>query len=157
MPGSGFVEQDFGGEPRRFLVRIGQLRKIEGACGTGCGEVARRLSRCVSLMAAAPEKATILDMVGLGLGDWRVDDVREPIFQGLIGGGMNPNEAGALVREWIDDRGFKGLVENTGLALVLIATGVSEPEDDKLGEPLPGVASPATASPSASSMASEPQ
>ncbi len=136
MRGSGVVEEDFGGEKRLFRIRCGELRKIQETCGTGPGEVARRVARGVAVRRANP-KASILDQVAIGLGEWRVDDVREPIFLGLIGGGMAPNDAGKLVREWIDDRGFHGLIENLDLALVLLVAGIDEPEDDRVGEPRP--------------------
>jgi hypothetical protein len=35
---------------------------------------------------------------------WKVDDYRETIFQGLIGGGMKPVDASKLVKVYVDER-----------------------------------------------------
>lgn len=37
-------------------------------------------------------------------GEWKVDDYRETILQGLLGGGMSAPEASKLVRLWVDER-----------------------------------------------------
>jgi hypothetical protein len=86
--------------------------------------------------------ASILEQATIGLGDWKVEDVREPIFVGLVAGGLSPNDAGKLCRTWIDERGFKGLVENAELALTIILVGLDIPEDEGLGEPVAGEAPP---------------
>jgi hypothetical protein len=151
--GTGQITEDFGGEPRPFCVRIGELRKIQDRCGAGPAQIAERLARCVTTYTTNPA-ATPLQLVTLGLGDWRVDDIREPIFQGLIGGGMNPNVAGKLVREWVDDRGFRGLVENAGLALTLVVAGVEAPAGE--GEPPAGEKEPASSTSEPSTEAAPP-
>lgn len=133
----GAIEEDFGGEPRSFLVRIGELRAIQTKCSAGPAVVAQRLARCVAVVEAKPD-AQVGELAMLGLGDWNVDDVREPILQGLIGAGMSPNDAGKLVRTWVDERGFRGLVENARLALLVLVAGVATPEDDPVGEPKAG-------------------
>jgi len=141
MRGDGRIEADFGGEPRFFRVANGELRKIQEKCDAGPAHIAAAIAPCVQAVRQNP-KATILELALAGLGDWMVDYIREPVFQGLLGGGMSPNEAGKLVRTWIDDRGFKGLVENAGLALTLIVAGVDSPEDEEPGEPDAGVMTP---------------
>jgi hypothetical protein len=147
--GSGHIEEDFGGEIRRFCVRIGELRKIQDRSGAGPAQIAERLARCVTTYTTNPQ-ATPLQLVSLGLGDWRVDDIREPIFQGLIGAGMNPNLAGKLIREWVDERGFRGLVENAGLALTLVVAGVEAPAGEgesgagETAPPDPSISEPST-------------
>lgn len=35
---------------------------------------------------------------------WKIDDYRETILQGLVGGGMEPIKAAALVKQYVDDR-----------------------------------------------------
>jgi hypothetical protein len=136
------VDADFGGEERKFLLLLGELRAIQEKCGVGPSVVAQRLARCVTVRRAYPE-ATILEQVNMGLGDFMVDDVREPILQGLIKGGMEPNAAGKLVRTWIDDRGFQGLVENADLALMVLIAGQARP-DDEPGEKVAAEITPET-------------
>lgn len=147
MSGVGPIEDEFGGEVRTFRVLVAELRQIQTVCGAGPGEVAHRLAQSVQALHTMP-KATVLQLAAAGVGSLNVDDVREPILQGLIGGGMTPNEAGRLVRRWIDGRGFDGLLENASLALKLIVAGYSQPEETAPGEPEAGaaVASPATGS-----------
>jgi hypothetical protein len=71
-------------------------------------------------------------MIAAGaLGAWRVDDVREPLYRGLIGGGMTPTEAGKLVRELFDER---PLLENIDLALAVVLGSLLAPDDEPLGE-----------------------
>lgn len=123
--------EDFGGEPQQFRVLIPELQAIQKKCGVGPATVAYRLAHAAMVRRRNP-KATTLELMAQNLGDFTVDDVREPVLQGLLGGGMNPNVAGKLVRTWIDDRGFKGLVENIDLALMCISIGFEEPES--LGE-----------------------
>lgn len=137
MEGTGSIEEHFGGEARQFRVALGELRKIQIKCEAGPATIAGRLARCAQVLRQMP-KATALELALTGLGDWRVDDIREPIFHGLMGGGMSPNDAGKLVAEWIDKRGFRGLIENAELALALVIAGVAQPEDDQVGEPAAG-------------------
>lgn len=137
--GTGVLEAEFGGETRRFRVALGELRRIQTACDAGPAEIARRLARCVQVQQAKP-KASILEQAALGLGDWRIEDVRAPIVEGLVGGGLSPNEAGALVRRFVDERGFRGLTENAALALSLVVVGQDFPEDDLPGKPKAGAA-----------------
>lgn len=134
-----FLEM-FGGEERAFRVLLGELRAIQQACDCGPAVVGQRLARCAQVKQENPQ-ASVYQLLALGLGEWRVEDVREPILQGLIGGGLSPNDATRLVREHLDGRGFKGLVENVELALLCIAAGLQDDEDDPaVGEPQAGEA-----------------
>ena len=144
------ILEDFAGEERPFLIRIGELRRIQTACGAGPGEVANRLARCVKTLREFP-KLTVFEQALIGMGHLYVDDVRAPIYEGLVAGGMTAPEASKLVRAEIDDRGFRGLVENAGLALGVLISGVSMPaEDDDAGELKPGENPPAASSTSES-------
>jgi hypothetical protein len=134
MSGDGRIEDDFGGETRQFRVALGELRKIQIKCADGPSTIASRLARCAQVVRAMPG-AKVIDLVTTGLGDWRVDDVREPILQGLIGGGLSPNEASRLVTEWIDARGFVGVIENASLALALVIGGVALPVGETSASP----------------------
>lgn len=148
----------FGGEERSFRVAWGELKKIQLACDKGPPDIAFSLHRCVAILqndrarvAAAKEQGLdaqpmgLMDLVGLGLGDWRVEYVREPIYHGLVGGGMSPNEAGKLIRAHLEERGFLGLVENAELAFSLLVAGASAPPGEpSAGEPKPEETPPAS-------------
>lgn len=122
---------DFGSAKEAFLVRLDELREIQKACDAGPFDIAHRLATAVNVLRLNRE-ATKLELAVLGLGSCRVDDVREPIFQGLVAAGMPPIMAGKLVKRWIDDRGFSGLIENVELALSLVVAGIEE--EEPLGE-----------------------
>lgn len=76
------VELIWGDGPNRFALHIGQLRELQAKCDAGPQRILHRLS-------------TI---------DWLVDDIRETIRLGLIGGGKTPSEAYALVVHYVDER-----------------------------------------------------
>lgn len=139
------ISEEFGGEPRAFKCALGELKLIQAKCGSP-SMLAFRLARGVAVRREFAE-SSVLDQAAIGLGDWLIDDVREPIFQGLIGGGMAPNDAGKLCRTWIDDRGFKGLVENLELALAIVLVGLEDPEPEPAGEPGADAAPPAKTPP----------
>lgn len=61
-------------------------------------------------------------------GTWRIEDIREPIRLGLIGGGMPPAQAMSLVRRYVEDR---PPLENLTLAqAVMQASVVGAPEEE---------------------------
>lgn len=112
MSGTGEARADFAGEERAFRIRLGEIRRIEERCGTGIGEVLRRLARATMLLAQVGG----MEALASGL-DIHGDDVREPIYQGLRGAGMADADATTLVRREIDDRGVQGLVDAAPTAL----------------------------------------
>lgn len=122
------IREDFAGDERLFLIRIGELRRIQIACGAGVGEIVRRLAQCVNTLRSYPE-ATLWEQAAIGFGTLHVDDVREPIYEGLVAGGMKAPDASKLVRREIDERGFRGLIENAPLALGIMLAGTAVPED----------------------------
>lgn len=65
-----------------FDLKLGQVRALQDKCGAGPGVILLRLQS----------------------GEYRVDDFRETILQGLLGGGMNVDEARKLVHLWVDER-----------------------------------------------------
>lgn len=152
MSGTGEAREDFAGEERAFRIRLGEIRRIEGKCGARIGEVAHRLAKATLAIGAAGGK--YVDALALGL-DIAADDVREPIYQGLMGGGLTSNEATALVRSAIDDRGLRGIMDNVSIALaVLVAT--SEVPKDAAGEGKAGSNLEPKAAPSTSPNSTEP-
>jgi hypothetical protein len=138
MSGTGESSTDFAGEEREFRIRLGEIRRIEQRCETGIGEVLRRLARAVLVLS----KVKGLEALAAGV-DIHADDVREPIYQGLIGGGMLPGDATKLLRIEIDDRGIQGLLDNTSTALEVLWASRKTPEEPPSGEMRAGE-SPAT-------------
>jgi len=107
-----------GGE-HAFRLGIGELRAIQQL--TDCG----------------PEFL----MHRIAAGQWRVDDLRETIRNGLIGGGMAHVEALKLV-----DRTFSttsAAVAFKGPAQEILAAYLYGPPDDPVGEDMPGEPTPA--------------
>jgi hypothetical protein len=141
MSRDGAVTLDFGGEPRAFRLGIGELRRLQEKCDAGPGEIARRLAPYIlygTERRAAAEAGVavpaLLPAIAAGrLGEWRIDDVRETLFLGLIGGGMAPNEAGALIRQWVDSR---PLLETIPTAFEVAMAAIAGVDDEAaVGEP----------------------
>jgi len=146
MSGTGETTANFAGEEREFCIRLGEIRRIQAKCGNvGIGEIARRLSKAVSLIRLVDGKSvSLVDVLSAGV-EIHADDVREVLYQGLIGADMPSGDATALVRTEIDDRGFRGLLDNAGTALVVLLGSQQTPEaeEEEPGEPTAGTA-PAT-------------
>lgn len=130
MSGTGEAREDFAGEERGFRIRLGEIRRIEAKCGARVGEVAQRLSKAALVIRAAGGNYVEALAAGIEIG---AEDVRETIYQGLLGGGMTDGEATALVRAGIDDRGLRGLTDNVGVALMVLV-GTSEVPKGSAGE-----------------------
>lgn len=69
-------------------------------------------------------------------GEWYVEDIREVIRVGLIGGGMAPNAALNLVRAYVEERpqdiaGEDGLLMT---ALVVLSAAIARVPDEPVGE-----------------------
>lgn len=132
MARAGELVRAWGDQDRTFRLGIGEWRKVQETCDAGPGEIAARLSTWAAMRQRNPQ-ATFFDLLAAGgMGAWRVDDIREPLYRGLIGGGMEPTEAGRLVRELHDER---PLLENVDLALAVVLASLVGPEDEPLGEP----------------------
>lgn len=103
----------WGGEDRAFQLQIGQQRELQRLCDAGPPVILSRLAGA----------------------SYRLEDVREPIRLGLIGGGMTPVEAEALVRVYVDVR---PLMENTLVAqaiVMAVVVGVEEEPGEKTAGP----------------------
>jgi len=84
------IERPFGGEIRTFDLPLGSQRAIEDKCRVGLGRVYGRL--CSIHFATDPREY-----------NFYVDDYRETILQGLIGGrGVKSAEATRLVMNYVD-------------------------------------------------------
>ena len=104
------VDLIWAGGEHSFALDIGGLRAVQDATGRGPMEV----------------------YAGLGAGTWRIDDVLSVLRHGLIGGGMAPNEAKALVSRIAEATPMMTLAMT---AQVVIATALVGPADDPVGTP----------------------
>ena len=129
------IELDFGGEARQFRLGVGQLRRVQEKCDAGPGELAARLApyvvlseeRSQAIEAGKSPPSMILAIATGRLGSWRVDDVREPIFQGLIGAGTSPDAATKIVRQWVDER---PLIESLTTAFSILMASIAGVADE---------------------------
>lgn len=96
-----------------FRLAIGQLRELQDKCAAGPMEIMHRLS----------------------VGTWRVDDIRETIRLGLIGGGKTPVDAMLLTVRYVDNR---PLAENVAVAQGILLVALMGNPDDKVGKPEAG-------------------
>ena len=103
------IELDFGPELQRFRLAWGQLSSLQEACDAG--------------------PYVILDRIMNGT--WRMNDIRETIRYGLIGGGMTPSDALKLVREYVEDR---PPVENLMIAQAVLSAGLVGAPEEAVGE-----------------------
>lgn len=97
-----------GGE-HSFLLAIEQMRALQDRCDAGPEHIRMRLLT----------------------GQWLVDDVIQPIRLGLIGAGMEPEEARKLVKDHVED---KPLTHSVLIAQAILAASLYGPEDDPVGE-----------------------
>lgn len=105
MDGSATTEFAWGDRDCTFRLGMEQLRKLQESTGAGPLALFNRLSS----------------------GDWKVDDVRETIRLGLIGGGMGGIEALKMVKEFVDN---KPLFPNINPARVIIMAALAGPSED---------------------------
>lgn len=105
MSATAAITLAWGDGEHTFRLAIGQLRELQEKCNAGPFEIADRLETK----------------------RWRIDDLREVLRLGLIGGGKAPAEALTLVRRYVDERPF---AENVYPAYsVLLAALVGAPDD----------------------------
>lgn len=103
------IEADFGDGTYKFRLAWGQLAGLQESCGAGPYIIRDRLIT----------------------GAWRLNDIRETIRYGLIGGGLEPIAALNKVREYVEGR---PPVENLELALAVISAGLMGAPEEKVGE-----------------------
>lgn len=120
------VTFDWGGEERTFDLRLGEVRKIEDKTGIGPAVILANLQN----------------------GTWKVDEYREVILQGLMGGGMSAPEATKLVKSWVDERPAK---ESLLPAMnIIMAWLVGVPQDAPKGKEKAAKKRPKRTAPAAS-------
>jgi hypothetical protein len=130
MSRSGEITLDFGGEERTFRLAIKQWEKVQEKCDAGPAEI---LARLAPPFYARQQGIPVDQIIGMGmLGKWRIHDIREVILQGLLGGGMEGQQAQRLVRDWVDDR---PLIESASTAYeIVLASYIGPGDEDAVGE-----------------------
>ena len=112
MSTSGSIELPWADGLYKFRLGIGQLRELQEKCNAGPAEIAARISTHT----------------------WRVDDVREVLRLGLIGGGTEPVVALKLVERYYDDR---PLLESVKPAQTILLTALVGSAEDPVGKDEP--------------------
>lgn len=125
MSRHGAIELAWADGDHSFRLGLGEIEELEQKRDVSIFALCRRL---------APETRTA-----------RLADITETVRIGLIGGGMAPVEALALVRRYVDER---PLDESRDLAYAIVLAGLSRVHSGSVEERPPGEA-PA-AKPSAS-------
>lgn len=104
------IRLDFAGERRSFdLSPIGCIRRLQDACDAGPNHIRMRL----------------VD------GTWRDHDLREPLIQGLVGGGLSQRDAQSLIEKWVDPEPKNQFLPVAQAVLLAWLVGA---EDEPLGE-----------------------
>lgn len=111
MSSNGSITFDWADGEHTFRLAIGHLRELQDKCDAGPMQIFDRLSSRT----------------------WRVDDVREVIRIGLIGGGMKPLEAMVLTKRYVDEQAIN-LVENALAAQNILLAALVGVKDDQVGK-----------------------
>lgn len=101
-----------GGENAFCLAKVGLILDLEDKCGVGIAAILHRLR----------------------FGGWYLNDVREAIRLGLIGGGMAPDKAMEAVKRHVDE---SPLESNRLLAYQIVAAVMVGVPDDPVGKEKP--------------------
>lgn len=109
MSSDGSIDITWADNDYRFRTRLKEWREIQEKCNAGLAEIMERLLR----------------------GRWRVDDIREPIRIGLIGGGMTPIQALELVKRYVDER---PLAESVMVSYAILSAAIVGPPEDTVGK-----------------------
>lgn len=100
MPANGQVEVNWADGSHTFnIAKIKSVLELEDKCEAGVSEVFQRISD----------------------GKWKINDVRETIRLGLIGGGMTPDASLKLVQRYVDDRPW---AESVPVAMVVLMAAI---------------------------------
>lgn len=109
MSRSGKITLSWGDGEYIFRLRIGELIELQEKCDAGPAFILERLAT----------------------NRWMVNDIRETLRLGLIGGGLKPAQALTLIKRYVDER---PLQENIGHAYAIIGAAIVGAEDEPLGK-----------------------
>ena len=111
-----------------FNLRLGEVRKIQEVTKLGPPVI----------------------LFNLQTNQWKVDEFREVILQGLLGGGMKVDEARRLVKAWVDERPAFESVKPAQAILMAWMVGVTPDEADEGKDEAPQTDSETATAPTAS-------
>jgi hypothetical protein len=86
----------------------------------------------LSLLQEATDCGPLYLLERLAGKHWRIQDISAAIRLGLVGGGLEPARALALVQAYVESR---PPMENVMLAYAIVAAGVQGAPDEKLKKP----------------------
>lgn len=130
MSRAGEITLPWGDQDHTFRLGIGEWRRIQERCDAGPGEIYRRL---ILVATALGQGLSLKAAAASGfIGDWRIDDMREVILCGLMGGGLTEIQAAPLVRDRVDEK--LDFAPNLALAYAIVKAGLGDVEDEPLGE-----------------------
>lgn len=112
MSRGGDITFEWGGAERRFMIGIGELARIQEACEASPVEVLKRLQ------SASP----------------RVMEPSIVLRQGLIGGGMEPERAGKLVKDFCLTPAIAAWADSFVPAALVLAAGIYGVADEEPGK-----------------------
>ena len=110
MAANGEIELTWADGDYKFNVaKIKSALELEDKCGAGVAEIFTRIKD----------------------GRWHINDVRETLRIGLIGGGMTPDKALLLVQRYCDERPWAESLQPALLVLMAAMLGVPGDEAGK--------------------------
>lgn len=130
MSRDGSITLPLGGEDRSFRFGIADHARLQEELDMGVSLIVQNLHPYVAATRAGLPLGRVLD--ARMLGDIRTEQVRALIFHGLIGGGMEPNAAGKVVKMWVDERPM--LEAATTAYAIGVAALVGAEDEDAAGE-----------------------
>jgi len=122
-----------GGEDRFFRFGLAEHERLQEALDMGISLVVQNLHPYAASTRAGVPIARVLD-AGV-LGNVRLDQIRAVILNGLIGGGMAPNDAAKVVTSWVDNR---PVLENALTAYAIGLAALIGPDDEEAAGELKG-------------------
>jgi hypothetical protein len=140
MSRSAEVVRFFGGKERTFVFGLGEHERLQAALNDkmGVSLIVQNLSGFVLGLEVGMSVKEIA--AARLLGDVRIEQIREVIFAGLVGSGMEPPEAGKLCDLWVYKRPLK---ESAPLAYAIGLAAIDGPDDEvAMGEQLGDAAEP---------------
>ncbi|KAA9369563.1 gene transfer agent family protein [Ochrobactrum quorumnocens] len=104
------ISLDFADGTHKFRLAWGQLAELQESCDAGPYIIYERLNNRT----------------------WRLNDIRETIRIGLIGGGMTPPAALTLVRRYVEER---PPLETLPYAKAILSVALIGAPEENVGEP----------------------
>jgi hypothetical protein len=114
MSRDGSITLIYGDGEHRFRLPIGQLVELEEKCGAGLPDIFLRLQ----------------------LGKWKVNEPREILRLGLVGGGMAPADAEMVMRRYFDPP-ERPKAESIPVAFAVLGVALQGVPDEPLGKDEP--------------------